>query len=56
MINPFRYFNCSPEVIRPGAMMYLKYPLSLRDIEALLAEEGGPASALDRYFGRPSQG
>jgi putative transposase len=29
--NPFRYFNSSPEVIRLVVMMYVKYPLSLRN-------------------------
>ena len=40
MSNPFRYFNSSPEVIRPVVMMYVRYPLSLRNIEDLLAERG----------------
>jgi putative transposase len=38
--NPFRYFNSSPEVIRLFVMMYVKYPLSLRNVENLLAEPG----------------
>jgi putative transposase len=40
MSNPFRYFNSSPEVIRLVAMMYVRYPLSLRNVEDLLAERG----------------
>jgi len=40
MSDPFRYFNSSPEVIRLGVMMYVKYPLSLRNVEDLLAERG----------------
>ena len=40
MRNPFRYFNSSPEVIRPVVMMYVRYPLSLRNVEDLLAERG----------------
>ena len=40
MVNPFRYFNSSPEVIRLVVMMYVKYPLSLRNVEDLLAERG----------------
>jgi hypothetical protein len=41
MINPFRYFNSSPEVIRLVVMMYVRYPLSLlRNVEDLLAERG----------------
>ena len=33
MQNPFRYFNSSPEVIRLAVMMYVRYPLSLRQVE-----------------------
>ena len=40
MPNPFRYFNSSPEVIRLVVMMYVKYPLSLRNVEDLLFERG----------------
>jgi putative transposase len=40
MANPFRYFNSSPEVIRLVVMMYVKYPLSLGNVEDLLAERG----------------
>ncbi len=40
MQNPFRYFNCSPEVIRLTVMMYIRYPLSLRHVEDLLFERG----------------
>ena len=40
MSNPFRYFNSSPEVIRLVVMMYVRYPLSLRNVENLLAERG----------------
>jgi putative transposase len=38
--SPFRYFNSSPEVIRLVVMMYIKYPLSLRNVEDLLADRG----------------
>jgi hypothetical protein len=40
MNNPFRYFNSSPEVIRLVVLMYVRYPLSLRNVEDLLAERG----------------
>ena len=40
MQNPFRYFNSSPEVIRLAVMMYVRYPLSLRQVEDLLVERG----------------
>ena len=38
MRNPFRYFNSSPEVIRLTVMMYVRYPLSLRQVEDILSE------------------
>ncbi len=38
--SPFRRFNSSPEVIRLVVMMYVRYPLSLRNVEDLLAERG----------------
>jgi putative transposase len=37
MSNPFRYFNSSPDVIRLAVMMYVRYPLSLRNVEDLRA-------------------
>ena len=40
MRNPFRNFNSSPEVIRLTLMMYVRYPLSLRQVEDLLSERG----------------
>jgi len=38
--NPFRYFDSSLEVIRLVAMMCVRYPLSLRNVEDLLFERG----------------
>ena len=40
MKSPFRYFNSSPEVIRLTVMMYIRYPLSLRQVEDILFERG----------------
>ena len=40
MKNPFRCFNSSPEVIGLAVMMYIRYPLSLRQVEDLLFERG----------------
>jgi len=40
MKNPFRYFKTSPEVIRLAVMMYVRFPLSLRNVEDLLHERG----------------
>jgi putative transposase len=38
--SPFRYFNTSPEVIRLAVMLYVRFPLSLRNVEDLLHERG----------------
>ncbi len=38
--NPFRWFDSSPEVIRFVVMLYVRYPLSLRNVEDLLHERG----------------
>jgi len=40
MRNPFKYFKTSPEVIRLALMMYVRFPLSLRNVEDLLHERG----------------
>ncbi len=40
MRNPLRYFNSSPEGIRLAVMMYIRHPLSLRQLEYLLFEPG----------------
>ena len=40
MKNPFKYFKTSPEVIRLAVMMYIRYPLSLRQVEDILFERG----------------
>lgn len=36
----FRYFKTSPEIIRIAVMMYVRFPLSLRNVEDLLHERG----------------
>jgi len=38
--DPFKYFQSSPEVIRLAVMMYVRFPLSLRNVEDLLHERG----------------
>ncbi|MEM1087726.1 MAG: IS6 family transposase [Pseudomonadota bacterium] len=38
--NPFRYFKTSPEIIQLAVMMYVRFPLSLRNVEDLLQERG----------------
>ena len=40
MPNPvsFRYFKTSPEIIQLAVMLYVRFPLSLRNVEDLLHE------------------
>ena len=38
--SPFRYFKTIPEVIRLAVMMYIRFPLSLQNVEDLLHERG----------------
>ena len=38
MKNPFKYFKTSPEIIRLAVMVYIRYPLSLRQVEDILLE------------------
>ena len=47
-LNPFRYFKTSPEVIRLAVMMYVRFPLSLRNVEDPLHERGSATSATRR--------
>ena len=36
----FKYFKTSPEIIRLAVMLYVRFPLSLRNVEDLLHERG----------------
>ena len=36
--SPFRYFKTSEEFIRLAVMLYVRFPLSLRNVEDLLHE------------------
>ncbi len=38
--SPFRYFKTSPEIIRLAVMLYVRFPLSLRNVEDLRHERG----------------
>ncbi len=38
--SPFRYFKTSSEIIRLAVMMYIRFPLSLRNVEDLLHGHG----------------
>ncbi len=37
---PFKWFKTSPEIIRLAVMLYIRFPLSLRNVEDLLHERG----------------
>ena len=51
--DPFRWFDSSPAVIRLVVLMYVRYPLSLRNVEdlhdhdPLVAAAAGGASVLE---------
>ena len=38
--DSFKYFKSSPEIIRLAVMLYVRFPLSLRNVEDLLHERG----------------
>jgi putative transposase len=38
--DTFKYFKTSPEIIRLAVMLYVRFPLSLRNVEYLLHERG----------------
>ena len=46
--SPFRYFKTSPEIIRLAVMLYVWFPLSLRNVEDLL-HVGGIDSGITRF-------
>ena len=39
-MRPIQYLKTSPEIIRLAVMMYVRFPLSLRNVEDLLHERG----------------
>jgi transposase-like protein len=43
----FRHFKTSPEIVRLAVMMYVRYPLSLRNVEDL---RPGRANATEQQF------
>ncbi len=38
--SPFRSFKTSPEIIRLAVMLFIRFPLSLRNVEDLFHERG----------------
>ena len=39
-INPFKYYKTSSEIIKLVVMYYVRFPLSLRQVEDILHERG----------------
>jgi putative transposase len=52
MRNPFRCFKGSPEIIRLTVLIYIRYPLSLRQVEDLLYSYSNWRWHLDEVFVR----
>jgi len=49
--SPFRYFKTSPEIIRLAVMMYVRFPLSLRNVEDFFHEWGvGVSHEIVRFW------
>ena len=49
--RPFRYFKTSPEIISLAVMYYIRFPLSLRQVEDILHERGiGVCHETVRYW------
>jgi putative transposase len=49
--DPFKGFQSSPEIIRLAVMLYVRFPLSLRNVEDLLHERGiDICHETDRYW------
>ena len=42
----FRYFKTSPKIIQLAVMLYVRFPLSLRNVEDLLHERGVRVNAV----------
>ena len=42
--SPFSYFKTSPEIIRLAVMMYIRFPLSVRNVEYPMHERGNNIS------------
>ena len=53
--SPFSYFETSPEVIRLAVMLYVRFPLSLRNVEDLLRERDTKLAGQSRAVERVEQ-
>ena len=60
--NPFRYFKTSPAIVQLGLIMYVRIPLSLRNVEDLLRQRGiglfheSVRTCVDRFTHTSGQG
>ena len=50
MKNPFSYFKTSPEIIRLAVLMYIRFPLSLRQVEDLLQKFASIHASVHNHF------
>jgi putative transposase len=50
--GPFRWTKTSPEIIRVAAMLHVRFPLSLRNVEGPLHEQGTEISRKTGRFWR----
>ena len=48
--SPFGYFKTSTETIRLAVMLYMRFPLSLSNVEDLLHERGAGIEATSQAF------
>ena len=53
--SPFRYFKTSPEIIRVAVMLYVRFPLLLRNVEDPVHERGIEAGRQSRAVERVEQ-
>ena len=49
--SPFRYFKTSPEIIRLAVMWYVRFPLSLRNVETFCMRAGSKSAMRLYDFG-----
>ncbi len=53
--STFRYFKTNPEVIRLAVLLYVRFPLSLRNVEDLLRERETKLVSQSRVVERVEQ-
>jgi putative transposase len=53
--SPFKWFKTSPEIIRLAVKLYVRFPLSLRNVEDLLHERGVEVGQARPLTGHPEE-